>query len=81
MRWLDRLDNLIRPLVISGASRVPFLLVTFGVLGGVAAFGWIGIFVVVPAIPTIMMAVWREWLGQQAPAQGAGANSHTAERA
>ena len=63
-------DNLIRPLVISGASRVPFLLVMFGVLGGLAAFGLIGLFVG-PVILAIMMAVWREWLGQQAPEQGA----------
>ncbi len=63
-------DNLIRPMVISGASRVPFLLVMFGVLGGVAAFGLIGLFVG-PVILAIMMAVWREWLGQQAPVQDA----------
>ena len=62
-------DNLIRPLVISSASRVPFLLVMFGVLGGVAAFGLIGLFVG-PMILAIMMAVWREWLGQQAPVKG-----------
>ena len=63
-------DNLLRPLVISSASRVPFLLVMFGVLGGVAAFGLIGLFVG-PVILAVMMAVWREWLGQQAPVHGA----------
>ena len=55
--------------MISGASRVPFLLVMFGVLGGLAAFGLIGLFVG-PVILAIMMAVWREWLGQQAPVKG-----------
>lgn len=59
-------DNLIRPMVISSASHTPFLLVMFGVLGGVAAFGLIGLFVG-PVILAIMMAVWREWLEQQAP--------------
>ena len=63
-------DNVIRPLVISGASRVPFLLVMFGVLGGVAAFGLIGLFIG-PVILAIMMAVWREWLGRQLPELGA----------
>lgn len=57
-------DNLIRPMVISSASRVPFLLVMFGVLGGVAAFGLIGLFIG-PVILAVMMAVWREWLEQQ----------------
>jgi hypothetical protein len=30
------IDNLIRPLVISNQTRIPFLLVLFGVLGGSA---------------------------------------------
>lgn len=65
------IDNLLRPLVISGASRVPFLLVMFGVLGGVAAFGLIGLFVG-PVILAVVMAVWREWLEQRQPASDAG---------
>lgn len=64
-------DNLIRPMVISSASRVPFLLVMFGVLGGVAAFGLIGLFIG-PVILAVMLAVWREWLEQQAPAPDSG---------
>lgn len=56
-------DNVIRPLVISGATRIPFLLVMFGVLGGLANFGLIGLFVG-PVILAISLAVWREWLEQ-----------------
>lgn len=59
-------DNLIRPLVISTASQIPFLLVMFGVLGGLAAFGLVGMFVG-PVIIAVMMAVWREWLEEQVP--------------
>lgn len=59
-------DNLIRPLVISSASQIPFLLVMFGVLGGLAAFGLVGMFVG-PVIIAVLMAVWREWLEEQAP--------------
>jgi predicted PurR-regulated permease PerM len=54
-------DNLIRPIVISSATSIPFLLVMFGVLGGLAAFGLIGLFVG-PVILAVLMAVWREWL-------------------
>lgn len=54
------IDNLVRPLVISGVSRIPFLLVLFGVLGGLAAFGLIGLFVG-PVILAILLALWREW--------------------
>lgn len=58
-------DNLIRPWVISGSTRIPFLLVFFGVLGGLAAFGLIGLFIG-PVILSVCLAVWREWLGKQA---------------
>jgi predicted PurR-regulated permease PerM len=34
------LPIMIRPLVISGATKIPFLLIMFGVLGGLASFGW-----------------------------------------
>jgi len=54
-------DNIIRPLVISSATRIPFLLVMFGVLGGLAAFGMIGLFIG-PVILAVLLAVWREWL-------------------
>jgi predicted PurR-regulated permease PerM len=57
-------DNLIRPLVISTATRVPFLLVMFGVLGGIAAFGLVGLFLG-PVIIAVLLAVWREWLEEQ----------------
>lgn len=59
-------DNLIRPLVISSAAQIPFLLVMFGVLGGLAAFGLVGMFVG-PVIIAVLLAVWREWLEEQTP--------------
>ncbi len=55
------IDNLIRPMVISNATRIPFLLVMFGVLGGLGAFGLVGLFVG-PVILAVLLAVWREWL-------------------
>ncbi len=54
-------DNLVRPLVISNATRISFLLVMFGVLGGLAAFGLVGLFIG-PVILAVLMAVWREWI-------------------
>jgi predicted PurR-regulated permease PerM len=54
-------DNLIRPLVISGPTRIPFLLVFLGVLGGLNAFGLIGLFLG-PVLLAISIAIWREWL-------------------
>lgn len=54
------IDNIVRPLVISNATRIPFLLVLFGVLGGIAAFGLVGLFIG-PVILAVMVALWREW--------------------
>lgn len=48
-------------LVINGATRIPFVLVMFGGLGGVAAFGLVGLFIGV-MILAVALAVWREWL-------------------
>ena len=62
---VSSVDNLIRPLVISGATRVPFLLVMLGVLGGLAAFGLVGLFVG-PVALAVGTAVWREWLEEHA---------------
>lgn len=54
-------DNLIRPLVISGPTKIPFLLVFLGVLGGLNAFGLIGLFLG-PALLAVSIGIWREWL-------------------
>jgi predicted PurR-regulated permease PerM len=43
---VSTIDNVLRPILISGgATRIPFLLVLFGVLGGLLAFGMLGLFV------------------------------------
>lgn len=55
------IDNIIRPALISNSAQAPFFLVMFGVLGGIAAFGLIGIFLG-PVILTIASAVWKEWV-------------------
>ncbi len=38
------LDNVLRPLLISGRAPIPFVVVFLGILGGLSAFGVIGIF-------------------------------------
>jgi predicted PurR-regulated permease PerM len=65
------MDNIVRPLVISNATRMPFLLVVFGVLGGVLAFGLVGLFIG-PVLLAVSLAIWREWLEEHRPeAEGA----------
>jgi P-type Ca2+ transporter type 2C len=61
---ISTVDNVIRPLVISGAGKIPFLVVLFGVFGGLTAFGAVGLFLG-PIILSVLLAVWQAWLKQQ----------------
>jgi predicted PurR-regulated permease PerM len=58
MGWTD---HIVRPFLISREADIPFLVVMFGVLGGLAAFGLVGLFVG-PVILAVLLAIWREWL-------------------
>jgi predicted PurR-regulated permease PerM len=58
MGWTD---HIVRPFLISREAQIPFLIVLFGVLGGLAAFGLVGLFVG-PVILAVLLAIWREWL-------------------
>jgi predicted PurR-regulated permease PerM len=53
-------DNLIRSWFLSGAARIPFFLGLLGLLGGVAAFGTLGLFIG-PVAVALMLTLWREW--------------------
>jgi predicted PurR-regulated permease PerM len=61
---VSQIDNLLRPMVISSATRIPYILVLFGVLGGISAFGLVGIFLG-PIVIAVLLAVWREWIEEQ----------------
>ena len=54
-------DHIVRPFLISREAAIPFILVLFGVLGGLASFGLVGLFIG-PVILAVLLAVWREWL-------------------
>jgi len=57
-------DHFIRPVMIGDATRLPFLVVLLGILGGIEALGLIGL-VVGPALMAVLMLLWREWVGSQ----------------
>ncbi|HEV2229909.1 MAG TPA: AI-2E family transporter [Steroidobacteraceae bacterium] len=57
MGWTD---HIVRPFLISREAQIPFIVVLFGVLGGLAAFGLVGLFVG-PVILAVLLAIWREW--------------------
>ncbi len=60
-------DNLIRSSMLSGGSvRIPFLLGLFAVIGGVAAFGVIGLFVG-PMVVTLLIDLVKALAAPEAP--------------
>ena len=53
-------DHFVRPVLIGGAARVPFLWVLLGILGGLETFGILGLFLG-PAVMAALISLWREW--------------------
>jgi predicted PurR-regulated permease PerM len=58
------LDNVLRPVLIRMGADLPMLLIFAGVLGGLFAFGIIGLFVG-PVILAVTYTLLREWVGEQ----------------
>jgi predicted PurR-regulated permease PerM len=54
------LDNVLRPILIKKGADLPFLLIIAGVLGGVLAFGVVGLFVgpVLLAVTWTLLVAW-----------------------
>jgi predicted PurR-regulated permease PerM len=55
-------DHFVRPTLIGSATRLPFLFVLLGILGGVETWGLLGLFLG-PAIMAALTLLWREWAG------------------
>ena len=53
-------DHTLRPALIGGATKLPFIWVLFGILGGVETFGLLGLFLG-PAVMAALILLWREW--------------------
>ena len=58
---VSSVDNFIRPWLISSGSKLPFLLMFFGALGGLVAFGFIGLFIG-PTLLAVGYKLVQEWL-------------------
>lgn len=57
---ISLIDNFLRPYIMSREGKLPFLLTFLGVLGGLLAFGLIGVFLG-PALLGIGFNLVREW--------------------
>jgi len=61
-------DNILRPLLIGGRAEIPTLFLFFGMLGGLQAYGFLGIFLA-PAVIAILVALLKIYSEQySAPA-------------
>jgi predicted PurR-regulated permease PerM len=54
-------DHFVRPAIIGGGARLPFLWVLLGILGGIESFGLVGIFLG-PALMAALVSLWRSWV-------------------
>jgi predicted PurR-regulated permease PerM len=58
-------DHFLRPILIGGAARLPFLWVLVGIFGGIESFGLLGLFLG-PTVMAVLVALWREWAKPEA---------------
>ena len=59
---ISGVDNFLRPLIIGGRTRIPTVFLFFGILGGLQAYGMLGIFLgpVLIAILVAFLRIYRE---------------------
>jgi predicted PurR-regulated permease PerM len=63
---VSTIDNFIRPYLISQGARLPLLLIFIGVIGGLFAYGFIGLFVGATLLG-VGYTLFRTWLDEQPP--------------
>jgi predicted PurR-regulated permease PerM len=61
-------DKTIRPRLVGGPVKLPFLPTFFGLIGGVKTMGIIGLFVG-PVLMALLVSIWREWLREETSPQ------------
>ncbi|WP_106796207.1 AI-2E family transporter [Rhizobium sp. H4] len=54
-------DKTLRPKLVGGPIKLPFLPTFFGLVGGVKTMGFLGLFIG-PVLMALIVAIWREWI-------------------
>lgn len=74
------LDNVLRPILIRKGADLPLILIIAGVIGGLLAFGLVGLFIgpVVLAVAYTLMVAWVDAAGPRAAGPSAGVESRAA---
>ena len=63
---ISSIDNFVKPLLIARGSTLSLALIFLGVLGGVIAFGFIGV-ILGPVLLALGMALGRKWISARDP--------------
>ena len=54
-------DKTLRPRLVGGPIKLPFLPTFFGLVGGVKTMGFLGLFIG-PVLMALIVSIWREWI-------------------
>jgi predicted PurR-regulated permease PerM len=57
-------DNVVRPILVGGDTKIPEYMVLISTLGGIATFGMNG-FILGPVIAAMFIAVWEIYSAKQ----------------
>ena len=69
-------DKTLRPRLVGGPIKLPFLPTFFGLIGGVKTMGFLGLFIG-PVLMALLVAIWREWLHEMQAQETAVAAAET----
>ncbi|HET6552765.1 MAG TPA: AI-2E family transporter YdiK [Dyella sp.] len=64
--FVGTIDNVIRPVLIKRGADLPFLLILAGVIGGLFAFGLVGLFVG-PVLLAVTFTLLQTWIDEPPP--------------
>jgi predicted PurR-regulated permease PerM len=73
MLLISSIDNIIKPIIFSRGSKLPFIVMLIGMLGGIATFGFIGVFLG-PVLLALGYSLSKEFIGQTPAAKRAAEN-------
>lgn len=76
---VSSIDNFLKPYFISRGTTMPILFIFLGVVGGVLAFGLLGLFIG-PTLLAVVYTIVREWSSRSRQAQ-VQSNDHAPEQA
>jgi predicted PurR-regulated permease PerM len=68
-------DKTLRPKLVGGPIKLPFLPTFFGLIGGVKTMGFLGLFIG-PVLMALLVAIWREWLHEAEAPDAAAADEY-----